>query len=155
MSRQHLLEAVREDFQMPDLPDENTAAQTGSRTKNLSSARIIPLREIVPDPNQPRKTFNQQKLEELAATIRTKGIIEPVTVRFKDGKYMIVTGERRYRAAQMAGLAELPCITKDLTDQEALILQIIETVQREDLRKKARILRLHSINPRLSTSIAP
>lgn len=133
MSRHHLLEAVREDFQMPDLPDESTMAQTGSGTKNLSSARIIPLREIIPDPNQPRKTFNQQKLEELAATIRTKGVIEPITVRFRDGKYMIVTGERRYRAAQIAGLAELPCITKDLTDQETLILQIIENVQREEL----------------------
>ena len=89
MNRQHLLQAVKDDFQMPELPDENAVAQTGSRTKNLSSARIIPLREIIPDPNQPRKTFNQQKLEELSSTIKSKGVIEPITVRSKDnsGKY--------------------------------------------------------------------
>lgn len=135
MSKQQLLEIVREDFQMPDLPGEDSVTPARSRTKNLNSARIIPIKEIIPDPNQPRKTFNQQKLEELAATIRSKGVIEPITVRFNDnsGKYMIVTGERRYKAAQIAGLTEIPCIVKDLTDQEALILQIIENVQREAL----------------------
>ncbi len=134
MTKKHLFEAVKQDFQLPDIPDEEST-QTRSRTKSLNSARIIPLKEIAPDPNQPRKHFDQQKLEELAATIRSKGIIEPVTVRFKDdqGKYMIVTGERRYKAAQIANLTEIPCITKDLTDQEALILQIIENVQREEL----------------------
>ena len=157
MSKKHLLEIVREDFQMPDLPDEEST-QTRSRTKSLNSARIIPVRDIIPDPNQPRKMFNQQKLEELAATIRSKGVIEPVTVRFKNdqGKYMIVTGERRYKAAQIAGLTEIPCITKDLTDQEALILQIIENVQREELSpvEEAKSYRILLENNWTQTAIA-
>jgi ParB family chromosome partitioning protein len=157
MSKKHLLEIVREDFQMPDLPDEENT-QTRSRTKSLNSARIIPIQEIIPDPNQPRKTFNQQKLKELAATIRSKGVIEPVTVRFKNdqGKYMIVTGERRYKAAQIAGLTEIPCITKDLTDQEALILQIIENVQREELSpvEEAKSYRILLENNWTQTAIA-
>lgn len=157
MSKKHLFEAVKQDFQLPDIPDEEST-QTRSRTKSLNSARSIPIREIIPDPNQPRKTFNQQKLEELAATIKSKGVIEPVTVRFKDdqGKYMIVTGERRYKAAQIAGLTEIPCITKDLTDQEALILQIIENVQREELSpvEEAKSYRILLENNWTQTAIA-
>ncbi|MEI9475069.1 MAG: ParB/RepB/Spo0J family partition protein [Deltaproteobacteria bacterium] len=133
MTKRNFMESIKEDFKVAPLALEETATSTRSRTRGMNNARLIPIGDIIPDPNQPRKHFDQQKLEELAATIRTKGIIEPVSVRFKDGRYMIVTGERRYKAALIAGLTEMPCITKDLTDQEALILQIIENVQREEI----------------------
>jgi ParB family chromosome partitioning protein len=133
MTKRNFMESIKEDFNLAPPALEETATPTRSRTRGMNNARIIPIQDITPDPNQPRKHFDQQKLEELAATIRAKGIVEPVTVRFKDGRYMIVTGERRYKAALIARLTEMPCIIKDLTDQEALILQIIENVQREEL----------------------
>jgi ParB family chromosome partitioning protein len=131
--KKNLLQNITEDFTPRSLPDEDP---TTPATKPILNARQIPITAIIPDPNQPRKTFNPQTIRELAESIRTKGIIEPLTVRQHEGenKYLIVTGERRFRAAQQAELTHLPCIIRNLNDQEALILQIIENVQREDLK---------------------
>jgi ParB family chromosome partitioning protein len=106
-----------------------------ARTKPIRKAKLIPVSEIVPDPNQPRKKFDQEKLHELADSIRSVGIIEPLTVRFleNDSRYQIVTGERRFKAAQLADLEEIPCIVKELTDQEATTYQLIENLQTEEL----------------------
>lgn len=93
----------------------------------------IDINDIKPNENQPRKTFDEEKLEELAASIAEHGLIQPVVLR-KSGKgYEIVAGERRWRAARKIGIKELPCIIKELTDEENMLLAIIENMQREDL----------------------
>jgi len=126
-------EKIREDFKPVVIEDKE--AQGKARSKPVPGARLILLSDIVPDPNQPRKKFDKEKLEELAASIKSKGVIEPLTVRLieGDGRYIIVTGERRFKAAQLAGLEEIPCIIKHLSNEEILTYQLIENLQREDL----------------------
>ena len=101
-----------------------------------SDTRIetLPLREIEPDPGQPRKTFNDETLAELSASIAEHGLLQPIAVRPKpSGGYLIVAGERRWRASRMAGLTEVPVIVKDVTDEQAMELALVENLQREDL----------------------
>jgi len=93
----------------------------------------IDINDIKPNANQPRKTFDEEKLEELAASIEEHGLIQPVVLRKAGKGYEIVAGERRWRAARKIGIKELPCIVKDLTDEENMLLAIIENMQREDL----------------------
>lgn len=96
----------------------------------------VPIEFIEPNPDQPRRTFDADKLEELAASIREKGVIQPLIVRRhprKDNHYEIVAGERRWRAAQIAQQHELPVIIRDLSDTEVLEVAIIENIQRADL----------------------
>ena len=85
------------------------------------------------NPNQPRKNFDAEKLRELAESIRQHGIIQPLVLKPEKARYLIVAGERRYRAARMAGLKQVPAVIKEVTDQELLQLSIIENIQREDL----------------------
>ncbi|MEG2203393.1 MAG: ParB/RepB/Spo0J family partition protein [Christensenellaceae bacterium] len=85
------------------------------------------------DTNQPRKTFDEQKLKELAQSIKIHGIMQPITVVKKEGRYTIIAGERRFRAAKMAGIDKVPILVKDLTDKEIVELSLIENIQREDL----------------------
>jgi ParB family chromosome partitioning protein len=92
-----------------------------------------PIEEIRPNRSQPRKTFANEKLEELAASIREKGIIQPLVVRRKTDHYELIAGERRWRAAQKAGLREVPVVILDVSDGAALELALIENIQREDL----------------------
>jgi ParB family transcriptional regulator, chromosome partitioning protein len=92
-----------------------------------------PIEEIRPNRSQPRKTFTSEKLEELAASIREKGIIQPLVVRRKTDHYELIAGERRWRAAQKAGLREVPVVILDVSDGAALELALIENIQREDL----------------------
>ena len=101
-----------------------------------SDTRIetLPLREIEPDPGQPRKTFDNETLAELSASIAEHGLLQPIAVRPKpSGGYLIVAGERRWRASRMAGLTEVPVIVKDVTDEQAMELALVENLQREDL----------------------
>ena len=101
-----------------------------------SDTRIetLPLREIEPDPGQPRKTFDDETLAELSASIAEHGLLQPIAVRPKpSGGYLIVAGERRWRASRMAGLTEVPAIVKDVTDERAMELALVENLQREDL----------------------
>ena len=101
-----------------------------------SDAKIetLPLREIEPDPDQPRKTFDDETLAELSASIAEHGLLQPIAVRPKpSGGYLIVAGERRWRACRMAGLTEVPVIVKDVTDEQAMELALVENLQREDL----------------------
>ena len=94
----------------------------------------LPLREIEPDPGQPRKTFDDETLAELSASIAEHGLLQPIAVRPKpSGGYLIVAGERRWRASRMAGLTEVPVIVKDVTDEQAMELALVENLQREDL----------------------
>ena len=92
-----------------------------------------PIEEIRPHRNQPRKTFTPDKLEELAASIREKGIIQPLVVRKKGEHYELIAGERRWRAAQKAGLREVPVVIQDVSEDTALEMALIENIQREDL----------------------
>ena len=101
-----------------------------------SDTRIetLPLREVEPDPGQPSKTFDDETLAELSASIAEHGLLQPIAVRPKpSGGYLIVAGERRWRASRMAGLTEVPVIVKDVTDEQAMELALVENLQREDL----------------------
>ena len=100
------------------------------RSKTLS---LIPIEKIQPNRNQPRKTFSGEELTELKNSIESKGILQPIIVREKGGYYEIVAGERRWRAAQLAQLHEIPTLIKELTDIEVLEIAIIENIQRSNL----------------------
>jgi len=94
----------------------------------------IPMDMIEPNPFQPRMSFGQEALEELAESIRTLGLIQPITVRRKsDGRYQIISGERRFRACQMAGMDMIPAYIRDTNDQGMLEMAIVENIQRENL----------------------
>lgn len=98
--------------------------------------RPVPLAQIGANPDQPRKTFSDTELNELAASIREKGVLQPILLRAvagRDYKYEIVAGERRFRAAHMAGLTEIPALVKTLDDANAMEIALIENVQRENL----------------------
>lgn len=99
-----------------------------------STIEQLPLREVEPDPAQPRKTFEEGALYELAASISEHGLLQPIAVRPRAaGGYTIIAGERRWRAARMAGLTEVPVVIKDVTDEQAMELALVENLQREDL----------------------
>ncbi len=93
----------------------------------------VPISQIIPNPLQPRKKFDEAKIAELASSIREKGIIQPLIVSLRDGKYELVSGERRFRAAILAGVKEVPVVVREVTPSEKLEIAIIENVQREDL----------------------
>lgn len=93
----------------------------------------IAVTDIAPNPGQPRREFNQEQLEELAASLREHGVLEPVIVRSKGSGFELVVGERRWRAAHLAGLAVIPALVRDLDDREAMELALVENLQREDL----------------------
>lgn len=93
----------------------------------------INVREITPSPYQPRKNFDQEKLEELAASIKANGLIQPLVVRSTDTGYELITGERRWRASKNAGLERVPAIVRDMDNNTAMALAMIENLQREDL----------------------
>lgn len=98
-------------------------------------ATILPVERIAPNPDQPRRDFNSESLAELANSVREKGVVQPLIVRPmpSGGSYEIVAGERRWRAAQIAGLHEVPVVIRDYSDEEVLEIAIIENVQRADL----------------------
>ena len=95
--------------------------------------RMVSTDLLRPNPSQPRKQFEQSALEELAESIRQNGIIQPLVVRRENGNFEIVAGERRWRAAKIAGLGELPVVIRTATEQEVAELTLIENIQREDL----------------------
>jgi ParB family chromosome partitioning protein len=97
------------------------------------TTRSIPVAQIVPNPTQPRTEFREASLTELAASIKEKGVLQPILLRKKAQRYEIIAGERRYRAAVTAGLTEVPAIIKEVSDREALEISLIENLQREDL----------------------
>lgn len=100
---------------------------------NTGSIALIPLDKIVPNPTQPRTDFDPAALNELAESIKTLGIIQPLTLRKKDDKYEIISGERRFRASQKAGLKEVPAYIREADDSETLQMALVENIQRENL----------------------
>jgi len=93
----------------------------------------LDINEISPNPNQPRKLFDSEMIDELAESIKAHGIIQPIIVKAVNSGYEIIAGERRWRAARKAGLKEVPCIIKDIDEQSHMLFAIIENLQREDL----------------------
>lgn len=98
-----------------------------------TSISLIPVEKIVPNPNQPRITFDEESLYRLANSIKEKGVLQPLIVRKKGENYELVAGERRLKASMIAGLKEVPVIVKDLDEKESLEITLIENLQREDL----------------------
>jgi ParB family transcriptional regulator, chromosome partitioning protein len=117
---------------MADVSTETESSSDRPRRPDLR----IPVESLHPNPNQPRRSFNEEALAELASSIREKGVIQPLIVRpnpDREGHYEIVAGERRWRAAQLAQLHEVPVIVRNYTDTEVLEVAIIENIQRADL----------------------
>ena len=115
-----------------DLVDEEFDL-TATEDKHSSELKHLKLADIIRDEEQPRRNFNKEALEALAASITEHGVLQPIVVTKEDGKYKIVAGERRWRAAKIAGLDKIPAIVRTLDSQNRLELSIIENAQREDL----------------------
>lgn len=98
-----------------------------------SRVRYIPINTVRPNPQQPRRSFDETALWELADSIRAYGILQPLTVRDRGGFYELVAGERRLRAARIAGLREVPCLVAEVGEEDAALLALIENLQRRDL----------------------
>lgn len=104
-----------------------------SAAEREAIVKTVDINDVEPNFGQPRKKFDEEELRELSQSILEHGIIQPLIVKEKSGKYEIVAGERRYRAARLAGLHELPIIIKDFSEQQTLEVALVENIQREDL----------------------
>jgi len=121
---------------LPPRPQSAPSPTPGPPTSETSSsdrALTVRVEAITPNPLQPRTVFRPERLEELAASIRANGIIQPLIVRRLGEGYQVIAGERRWRAAKLAGLAEVPVVVQDVADRRMLELALIENIQREDL----------------------
>ncbi|MDO4743825.1 MAG: ParB/RepB/Spo0J family partition protein [Clostridia bacterium] len=121
---------------VPVSPAPAAAAKKAEKQEISNGQGVLRLkiRDIEPNPDQPRKVFDKEKLEALAASIREHGLIQPVLVKAEaSGMYTIIAGERRWRAAKLAGLTEIPCILGEYSEKEVMELALIENLQREDL----------------------
>lgn len=107
-------------------------SEANAETGNEPEA-VLSISEIVRNPNQPRKTFDEDKLAELTDSIRQNGVLQPILVRRKGQKYEIVAGERRYQASKLAGLKEIPAVVREIDDDKVFQLALIENLQRSDL----------------------
>lgn len=120
----------------PPQPQLQASGEDESKASVGDSVRTVPIEFVSANPRNPRKTFSEVELSDLAASIKEKGIVQPILVRPVGGsaeKFEIIAGERRWRAAQRAGQHDVPVVVREVTDQEALELAIIENVQRADL----------------------
>lgn len=108
-------------------------SRTASKEKAKEMNSMVDINSIEPNRNQPRKKFDEESLQELADSIKQFGLIQPIVVQKKDDYYEIIAGERRWRAAKIAGLKEVPVLVKEYTDHEVLEISLIENIQREDL----------------------
>lgn len=126
-----------------DLQQEETTSSAKSNSKSKkaidesadtgAAIQTLKITEVEPNPEQPRKTFEEDPLQELSDSIKEFGIIDPIIVTPKNGYYQIIAGERRWRAARMAGLTEVPVIIREYTEQEIAEISLIENIQRENL----------------------
>ena len=119
------------------IPEASTTQPIKRRTRKSNASNesnlTLYINEIEPNRNQPRKVFDEKTLDELAASIKQFGIIQPIVVQKREDYYEIIAGERRWRAAKIAGLKEIPVIIKEYSDNEMLEISLIENIQREDL----------------------
>ena len=125
----------------PDRSTKNTRTERAGKKEKAENEKApseggvlyVDINDIMPNTSQPRKEFDEEKLQELADSINQHGLIQPIVLRKAAKGYEIVAGERRWRAARLIGLKEIPSIVKELTDEENMLLAIIENMQREDL----------------------
>ena len=119
--------------------------------EDLPTAKEIRLDRIEADPDQPRRTFDPERLEELTASIRREGVLQPIAVRYDDGRdiYVVVHGERRWRAARAAGLPSIPAIVRDVPQDRRLVQQLMENVVRDDLNAVDRAAALRALKAQL------
>lgn len=128
------LEALFSVYDEENEKEENINNITSNNLKRDNDGVLeIPIDEVHPNPNQPRKNFDQTALEELAQSIKNHGVIQPLVVNKEDNGYMIIAGERRWRASKIAGLEFVPCIVKNYTEKQIKEIALIENLQREDL----------------------
>ncbi|MEX2426068.1 MAG: ParB/RepB/Spo0J family partition protein, partial [Thermomicrobiaceae bacterium] len=134
----------RRKFTVDSLFQDTSPRAAGVR--DLVDAKVIDIDRIVPDPDQPRQTFDEDALDELTSSIRQEGLLQPIAVRYDDAgdQYVILHGERRWRAAKQAGVSAVPAIVRDVPEERRLIHQLMENVVREDLNAvdRAAALRL-------------
>jgi ParB family chromosome partitioning protein len=116
------------------------AAAASDAPGTVAMTRELPVQSIVPNPMQPRSDSDPQRLDELTNSIRTSGVIQPVVVRLHGGTYELIAGQRRWRAAQQAGLQTIPAVVRDATEQQMIEFALIENIQREDLNPIDRAL---------------
>ena len=115
------------------LPTRPLAAAAPAPTRDAEDSNRVAIDQIDPNPVQPRRVFQQDALHQLADSIRQHGIIQPLVVRRSGSRYQLVAGERRWRAAKLAGLTEVPAVVQDISDDRLLEITLIENIQREDL----------------------
>ena len=114
--------------------DALISTQEEVQTNGSSSISEIPLNQIIANPNQPRREFDETALSELAESIKNVGIVQPITLRMmENGVYQIIAGERRWRASQMAGLQSIPAYIRTADDENMMQMALVENIQREDL----------------------
>jgi ParB family transcriptional regulator, chromosome partitioning protein len=117
-----------------ELPPAIVSLLSPDPTRRATGVKLVPIERIEPNPNQPRLAFDEATLEELAASIREHGVLQPILVRpLPDSHYQLIAGERRWRASKIAGMATIPALVEEIDDDTALEIAIIENLQREDL----------------------
>ena len=132
-------------FGASPLVTEVEEEQTKEQVEDNENLKTLKITDVEPNRDQPRKTFNQESLEELADSIKTYGVIQPIVVTKKDGYYAIVAGERRWRAAKIAGLEEIPAIIRDDDEQTNKEIALIENIQREGLNPYEKALGIRQL----------
>ena len=130
--RRALGRGLEELFNIEDI-NYNKLEEKIMETADAKEVKDIPIMELRVNPYQPRKTFNEESLKELAESIKEHGVIQPIIVKKSIKGYEIVAGERRYRASKMAGMSTIPCIIRDFTDEQMMEIAVLENLQREDL----------------------
>ena len=150
MSETTTRSARRRRFTVDSLFTDTTPRATG--VNDLPNAKEIQLSRISPDPAQPRQTFDDERLEELAESMRLEGVLQPIAVRYEgDGdRYVILHGERRWRAARIAGLPSIPAIVREVPEERRLIQQLMENVVREDLNAIDRAAALRALKSQMN-----
>lgn len=121
-------------------------------TTVLDNALLVEISLIDPNPEQPRKHFNNDSLQELADSIKERGVLQPIRIRPKDGRYQIIAGERRWHAAQIAGVTHMPCIVAEQDDRTTYIDALMENIQREDLNPIDRANAISELKKHLNLS---
>lgn len=121
------------DSMIPEKVEKIKPEATKKQEENVSRETLININEIEPNKDQPRKNFDEDTIQELADSIKQYGVIQPLILQKRDNYYVIVAGERRWRAAKVAGLKKIPAIIKDYSPQEIMEIALIENLQREDL----------------------
>ena len=111
-----------------------------------SPYKLLPIHKVEPNPDQPRRDFDEEELQALADSIATHGVVQPLTVReMPNGYYQIIAGERRWRAARLAGLSEVPAVVMEADDRKTMELALIENLQRQDLNPVEEAMGYHAL----------